>query len=75
LKRKLGEVQFGFATGKHRDAIGMLKIISESTYGIDAHIEKNNILVNEQYGFRTHISTKQASYIHVDKWNSDCYII
>ena len=30
----------------------MLKIISESTEGIDAHIDKN-ILVNEQYGIRT----------------------
>jgi hypothetical protein len=64
-----------FSLDLQQEKIGMLKIISESTYSIDAHIEKNNILVNEQYGFRTHISTQQASYVHVDKWNSDCYVI
>jgi len=28
-----------------------------------AHINKNNILVNERYGFRLHTSTEQASYM------------
>ena len=48
-----------------KEKIGMLKIISESTKGIDAHTD-NNILVNEQCGFRTHISTEQASYMLIN---------
>jgi hypothetical protein len=28
-----------------------------------AHIDKNNILVNERYGFRTRTSTEQTSYM------------
>jgi hypothetical protein len=30
------------------------------------HVDKNNILANEQYVFRTHTSTKQASYMLIN---------
>jgi hypothetical protein len=29
-------------------------------------MDKNNILVNEQYGFRTNTSTEQASYMLIN---------
>jgi len=30
---------------------------------LHAHIDENNILVNERYGFRLHTSTEQASFM------------
>jgi len=53
-----------FSLDLQKEKIGMLNIISQSTKGIDAHTD-NNILVNER-GFRTHISTEQASYMLIN---------
>jgi hypothetical protein len=39
------------------------KLVNARLY---AHIDKNNILENEQYGFRTHTSTEQASYMLIN---------
>jgi hypothetical protein len=39
------------------------KIIGKLIYArLHAHIDMNNILVQEQYGFRTHSSTEQAAF-------------
>ena len=39
------------------------KIIEKLIYArLHAHIDMNNILVQEQYGFRTHSSTEQAAF-------------
>ena len=40
------------------------KLINNRLY---VHIEKNNILVNEQYGFRTNTSTEQATCMLINE--------
>jgi hypothetical protein len=44
------------------------KIIEKLIYArLILHIEDNNILVSEQYGFRAHSSTEKAAYTLIDK--------
>jgi hypothetical protein len=44
------------------------KIIEKHIYArLISHIEDNNILVSEQYGFRAHSSTEKAAYTLIDK--------
>ena len=43
------------------------KIIEKIIYArLLAHIDKNSILVHEQYGFRTHSSTEKAAFLLIN---------
>lgn len=70
MKGNFGE----FSLDLQQEKTGMLKIISESTQGIYAHIDNNNnnILVNDSVGLG---HTSQLSLVNVDKRNSDCCVI
>jgi hypothetical protein len=44
------------------------KVIEKLVYArLFSHIEDNNILVSEQYGFRAHSSTEKAAFTLIDK--------
>jgi hypothetical protein len=45
------------------------KIIGKLIYTrLITHIEANNFLVQEQYGFRSHSSTEKASFTLINMW-------